>query len=74
MNVGNYRPISILPIFSKVFENLVNKQLVSFLDKYDILLDGFRKKHSAKLALADLVSDIADKLDSGHITLGILST
>ena len=74
LTVGNYRPISILPIFSKIFENLVNKQLVSFLEKYDILLEtqyGFRKKHSTKLALADLVSDISDKLDDGYTTLGI---
>ena len=45
-----------------------------FLKKYDILLEtqyGFRKKHSTKLDLADLVSDIADKLDDGHTTLGI---
>ncbi|XP_077991076.1 uncharacterized protein LOC144445410 [Glandiceps talaboti] len=74
LNGGNYRPISILPTLRKIIENLVNKQLVSFLDKYDILLEtqyGFRKKRSTKLALADLVSDIADKLDDGHTTLGI---
>ena len=29
--VNNYRPISVLPVFSKVFEKLMHKRLVSFL-------------------------------------------
>ena len=31
--VGNYRPISILPIFSKILEKLMNHRLVQFLKK-----------------------------------------
>ena len=45
--LGNYRPISILPIFSKIFEKIVFKQLYSFLNKFDLLHSaqfGFRKK------------------------------
>ena len=30
---GNYRPISILPVVSKLFEKLVNMRLVNFLEK-----------------------------------------
>jgi len=74
MEASNYRPISILPILSKIFETIVNKQLIHFLEKNHTLNDkqfGFRKKHSTGLALADLVSDIADKLDNGFITFGI---
>ncbi|XP_077987452.1 uncharacterized protein LOC144442054 [Glandiceps talaboti] len=73
-DVGNYRPISVLPILSKVMESIVNNQLINYLDKYDILIRtqfGFRKKHSTKLALTDLVTGIADKLDKGYLTFGI---
>ncbi|XP_077994315.1 uncharacterized protein LOC144448040 [Glandiceps talaboti] len=73
-NVSNYRPISILPTFSKIIESLVNKQFINYLETKHILLDtqfGFRKKYNTKLALADLVSDISEQLDNGFITFGI---
>lgn len=72
--VGNYRPISILPVFSKIFESIINKQLCAYLDKFDVLSKtqfGFRSKHSTKLALADLTADIAEHMDNGSTTLGI---
>ena len=73
-DVGNYRPISILPVISKVFESIVNHQLVIYFEKYNILIKtqfGFRKKHSTKLALVDLITGIANKLDNGYLTCGI---
>jgi len=44
---SNYRPISILPSFSKIYERLVYNRLMSFIDKHDLLHHnqfGFRKK------------------------------
>ena len=32
--INNYRPISILPFFSKLFERLVYKRLVDFIEKH----------------------------------------
>ena len=47
-NVNNYRPISILPLLSKIFERTAyNNQLYNFFEKYNILTPyqyGFRKK------------------------------
>ena len=46
--MNNYRPISLLPAFSKLLEKLVCKRLTSFLESYKILYKhqyGFRKKH-----------------------------
>ena len=43
---SNYRPISILPSFSKIYERLVYNRLMSFIDKHDLLYHnqfGFRK-------------------------------
>ena len=48
-SLDNYRPISLLPAFSKLLEKIVAQQLVKFIDKYNIIYEhqyGFRKKHS----------------------------
>ena len=37
MKVSNYRPISILPLISKIFEKLVHEYLIDFLDVLDLL-------------------------------------
>ena len=57
MLCSNYRPISILPIFSKILEKLMYKRLTSFLDKYDLLHEhqyGFQKRKSMEHAILDL--------------------
>ena len=71
---GNYRPISVLPIVSKVFEKLVNMRLLKFLEKYDLLFKhqyGFREKHSTKLSLISLVNQLVQLQDDGRVTVGI---
>jgi hypothetical protein len=62
-SLGNYRPISILNTFSKVFEKAIVVRLSSFITKHNILYDnqfGFRKQHSTSLAILKLV-DMATK-------------
>ena len=48
----NYRPISILPLVSKIFERIICKQLTTFFDnilsKYQC---GFRKGHGTQHCL-----------------------
>ena len=72
--VNNYRPISILPVFSKFFEKLMYNRLLSYLDKINILTDKqyrFREKYSTYMAIINLVDQISDELDKKHFTLGI---
>ena len=38
--VGNYRPISILPIVSKIMERAVHDQLYVYISKHDLLSDA----------------------------------
>ena len=46
-DVGDYRPISILPAISKLFEKTLSNQLSSYFDKiFCSLLCGFRRRHS----------------------------
>ena len=53
---GNYRPISILPTISKVYEKILFKQINTFFqDKFSDLLCGFRKGFSTQHALIRLL-------------------
>ena len=57
-NPSNYRPISIVSVLSKPLEKHINKHLLMYLDKYNLLhpnQSGFRKKHSCQTALTNLV-------------------
>ena len=56
--VQNYRPISVLPFFSKVFEKIISLYIIEFLEENNILYCnqyGFRKKHSTNHAIITLV-------------------
>ena len=61
---SNYRPISILPLLSKIFEKIIHLQLSNFFNsKLSKKLCGFREKHSTQHALFQLVKDIENWLD-----------
>ena len=54
---SNYRPISLLSIYSKILETLMYKRLYKFLDKMDAFYSlqfGFREKHSTNHALISM--------------------
>ncbi len=70
----NYRPVSVLPIFSKLLERVVFKRITNYIDKSSILSDnqyGFRKKHSTSLALMRLYDGITSVIDRREFTVGI---
>ena len=72
---SNYRPISILPLVSKVIEKHVTKHLFSYLNKYKLLHEaqsGFRKHHSCQTALIKLINDWLKHIDQGNIVGAIL--
>ena len=67
LNVENYRPISLLQVFSKILERIIHNRLTSFLNYNNILYAkqfGFRKKHSTSHATSYLASEIHSTLDS----------
>ena len=70
----NYRPVSVLPAFSKFLERIVYKRLDSFLKKYKILSCnryGFRKNHSTAYALIQLYDKLSNAIDQAKVTLGL---
>ena len=53
-DANNYRPISILTQFNRIFERILSKRLMSFLEKNKIITSkqfGFLKKHSTEHAI-----------------------
>ena len=75
MLFSNYRPISLLPLFSKVFERIMYNRLIEFVNKYKILYKyqfGFRKDHSTYMALIILIDKITAALDRGEFTIAVL--
>ena len=66
----NFRPISILPTFSKILEKAVRSQLSDFLENNNLLTDrqfGYRKNRSTKIASALLFDDIRSSIDKGEL-------
>ena len=64
----NYRPISILPAISKVFERIIFNQIHNYFhvnDLYFCSQYGFRKEHSTELAVLEIVDRITQHLDKG---------
>ena len=72
---SNYRPISLLPLLSKVLERVVLSQIKEFLSFNKILYDyqsGFRKNHSTDTCLSFLNDKILKGFDDDLVTGMIL--
>ena len=71
-NKENYRPISVLPLISKIFERIIHDQLSEYLEKYlNSILCGFRKGHSTQHPLFKLLQ-AWQELDKGGLVGTIL--
>ena len=64
----NYRPISLLCQFNKIFEKLLHTRIYSYLIRYNLLNDrqfGFRKNSSTTLAISKIHNDLLHNIDQG---------
>ena len=74
MVFSNYRPVSVLPLFSKILEHLMYTKLLTFINKNKLLYSyqfGFRRGHSPDLALICLVDRISNALENGEYVFGL---
>ena len=71
---NNYRPISLLSNFNKIFEKLMYSRMKTFITKTNIFNTsqyGFREGHSTEHAILDLVSNIQANMDKGLYSCGV---
>ena len=72
---SNYRPVSVLPVLSQVFEKVIRSRLVRFLDRNKVTIPGqygFRSGHSTAMAILDMVEKIRGAWEKGNVALGVL--
>ena len=70
----NYRPISLLSNFNKIFEKIIYNRMVSFIEQHSILYSSqysFRQGHSTHHAIIDIIEAIQSNMDRRLFTCGI---
>ena len=64
--IGNYRPISVLPCFSNILQRIMYNQLFKYLTTNEILYKkqfGFQKGHSTEHAIIQLIDQISNSFE-----------
>ena len=70
----NYRPISLLSNFNRIFEKLLYTRLLKYFDKFNLLNHnqyGFRKKHSTNMAIYDILESKLGNRDKNQLTCAV---
>ena len=73
-DINNYRPISILPAFNKIFEKIISFRLTNYLEANNLLTDcqhGFRANRSTESALLQFVNDVYLALEEKKYAIGV---
>ena len=73
-NVKNYRPVSLLPIFGKIFERLIYNEMYSFFIENDLISSnqsGFKQGDPCINQLLSVTHDIYQSLDQGCEVRGV---
>ena len=71
----NYRPISLLPLVSKIIEKVIHDQTIKYLDENNIIYkyqSGFRSNHSTNSCLSYLCNKVQQGFEKGMLTGMIL--
>ena len=67
--LSNYRPISLLPTISKIFERILYNQLYDYFNSNNLLAEeqyGFRTNHSTEYAAVKLVDNVSKEMELGN--------
>lgn len=73
-DIANFRPISLISIFSKIVERIISEKIVSFLEKNNTLSGcqhGFRRSRSTETATTHFTQYIYDKIDQGEYVISV---
>ena len=71
----NYRPISILPSFSKIYERVMSLRFINYLESNNLIdreQHGFRSGKSVITACVELIESVIDSIDKGEHVIAVL--
>ena len=71
---SNYRPVSVLPTLSQIFERVLKARLVRFFDQHSVIIPnqyGFRSGHSTAMAILDMVEKVRAAWAEKSVALGV---
>ena len=71
---SNYRPVSVLPVLSQIFERVIKVRLVEFLERHAVIIPGqygFRSGHSTDMAILDMVEKVRGAWGDRKVALGV---
>ena len=74
LEINNYRPISVLPVISKIFENVMHTQLLEYFTENNLLSSqqyGFRPNRSTELATLELMDRNIHHMNENHCPVNI---
>lgn len=72
--ISNYRPISVLPLFSKIVEKVINTRITTYLNKHKLISPsqyGFQRKKSTESALLSIKDKLINNIENQLYTLGV---
>ena len=73
--LGDYRPISLLPVLSKILEKIVYNQISTYLNDHSLLdvnQAGFKPGYSTQTTLLKVVDDAKQEIENSKITILVL--
>jgi hypothetical protein len=66
-DINNYRPITLIPVIAKIFEKIMAKRILSFIEKNNIINEnqfGFQEGKSTTLACFNLVKKVTEGINN----------
>ena len=72
--LSNYRPVSILPCLSKIFEKIIYTRIMTFFEDKKLFSEnqfGFRENRGTTLAILTLINKVVTGFNENKNTLGV---
>ena len=72
--ISNHRPVSVLNTFSRLYEKVIKKQLVRFMEEYlSPLISAYRTNYSSQHVIIRLLEECRKKLDDNFVVGAVLT-